>query len=429
MTKMNGDKCSRPCLAIRIQGGKNNMYSVGIDVSKGKSTVCIIDCNGSTVYSPFEVKHEKDDLERLLSIFKNLAKKEDIKVVMEATGIYHWPIFKILKDNDYFVCVVNPLKMKAFSKNVNFRSVKTDKIDSTIISRYGVEKWISLKNDNYQSDSREELKRLTRAYEAYQKPKVNIKQIMDSELEKAMPGIKSIIDEDDKLCDFILEFKHFDKIKKMTSDKFVNKFNAWKKKKNYLFHSVTPIKIYDLAIQAIPTVPYDDVCKTTMESSIYTLRSINKVLNDILAQANTLAKKMPEYQTVRQMTGVGDKLAPLLIAEIGDIRLLRSKKSLVCMAGIDVPPYESGQFKANKRSITKKGNSHIRRNLYLVMTSLIKNKPKDDNDVYLFIQRKREDDNKHFNVALVAGMRKFLHIYYARLKELSIKQGIWAINS
>ncbi|MBR2792933.1 MAG: transposase, partial [Erysipelotrichaceae bacterium] len=34
------------------------------------------------------------------------------------------------------------------------------------------------------------------------------------------------------------------------------------------------------------------------------------------------------------MSGVGYILAPLLIAEIGDIRFYRSKKSLVCGAGI-----------------------------------------------------------------------------------------------
>lgn len=404
------------------------MYSVGIDVSKGKSTVCIMDLNGICNMKPFEIKHEKEDLERFLETLKKLAKKKDIKVVMEATGVYHWPVFNFLKENGYFVTVVNPLRMKVFSKNVNFRSIKTDKIDSMVISSYGCDKWRLLENSNYQDDSRSKLKRLTRAYDSYQKPKVNIKQIMDLELEKAMPGIKNIIDNDDKLCDFVLEFKHFDKIKKLSQEKFLEKFNKWKKKKDYRFHGDTPIKVYNLAIQAIPTVPYDDVCKCTLESSINALKSINKVLDDILAQATTLAKEMPEYETVRKMSGVGDILATLLISEIGDIRLLNNKKSLVCVAGIDVPPYESGQFKATERRITKKGNSHLRKDLYLIVQGLIKIKPGDDNAVYLFIQKKREE-GKHTNKAIVAGMRKFLHIYYARVKKLYIDQGIWNINS
>ena len=46
------------------------MISVGVDVSKGKSTVCILKPYGEVVSSPFEIHHvEKDmeDLDNLLS--------------------------------------------------------------------------------------------------------------------------------------------------------------------------------------------------------------------------------------------------------------------------------------------------------------------------------------------------------------------------
>lgn len=404
------------------------MYSVGIDVSKAKSTVCILGITGEVVASAFEIKHERSDLLSLDERLKKLAKKEDIKIVMEATGIYHWPVFKFLKDRGYFVSVINPLRMKVYSKNINFRHVKTDKIDSSVIATYGTEKWYSLKNDDYKCDTRKNLRKLTRSYESYQKSKINLKQILDLELEKNMPGISKIIDDSDKLCDFALEFKHFDKISKMPETKFIEKLNKWAKKKNYRFLNSTSTKIYNLAKQAIPSVPYDDISIITLTSAIKALQSLNGILNEILTQATIIAKSLPEYEIVRNMNGVGDILSVLLISEIGDIRLLNNKKSLVCMAGIDVPPYESGQFIAHNRTITKKGSSHLRRDLYLVVSSLIITKPKEDNEVYLFIQRKRAE-GKHYKKCLVAGMRKFLHIYYARVKEEYMKQGIWNIES
>lgn len=52
-----------------------------------------------------------------------------------------------------------------------------------------------------------------------------------------------------------------------------------------------------------------------------------------------LAKTMPEYSTVLSMGGVGETLAPRLIAEIGDPRMYHSGKALVAYAGIDAPPY------------------------------------------------------------------------------------------
>ena len=93
------------------------MYSVGIDASKGKSTVCIINQYGEVLLSPKDYKHNKEDLTLLSKTIGVLTGNEDVKIVMEATGIYHWPVLFSLK-SDYFVSVINPLKMKLFSKRL-----------------------------------------------------------------------------------------------------------------------------------------------------------------------------------------------------------------------------------------------------------------------------------------------------------------------
>ena len=61
------------------------MVSVGIDVSKGKSTcLCAAKPYGEIVCRPFEMQHVKRGLEA----FHNLLQKLDgeIRIVMEATG-------------------------------------------------------------------------------------------------------------------------------------------------------------------------------------------------------------------------------------------------------------------------------------------------------------------------------------------------------
>lgn len=399
------------------------MYSVGIDASKGKSTVCIINQYGEVLLSPKDYKHNKEDLTLLSETIRKLTGNEEIRIVMEATGIYHWPVLFFLKD-DYFVSVINPLKMKLFSKDYNFRGVKTDKVDSKIIAMYGIEKWYSLKRFVVNEDARQELKRLARSYMSYQKPKINLQQVLDLEIEKMMPGIKKILTNDEKLFDFIEYFHHYSTISKLSKEKFINQFNKWKKKKGHRFHSYTPDKIYQLATSVIPTSPCDETSKLTITTIISSIKVINQGLNNILSRMHILASELPEYKVVSDMAGIGYVLAPLLIAEIGDIRMYNSKKSLVCMAGIDVPPYESGQFKATRRTITKKGNKNIRRHLYLVMTSLIINKPESDSAVYDFMMKKKAEHKLDKQVR-VAGMRKFLHIYYARVKDEYKKLGIW----
>ena len=402
------------------------MYSVGIDASKGKSAVCIINQYGEILLKPKDYRHKKEDLASLSTTIRQLTGNEDVKVVMEATGIYHWPVLFFLKD-DYFVSVINPLKMKLFSKDYNFRGVKTDKVDSRMIAMYGIEKWYSLKQFVADEDTRQELKRLSRSYMSYQKPKISLEQALDLEIEKMMPGIKKILTSDEKLFDFIEHFHHLTTISKLSKEMFLDQFDKWKKKKGYRFHSCTPDKIYQLAVSVIPTSPCDETSKLTIMTTVSSIKAINQGLKNILSRMHELASSLPEYEAVLNMSGVGYVLAPLLIAEIGDIRMYSSKKSLVCMAGIDVPPYESGQFKATRRTINKKGNKNIRRHLYLVMTSLIMSKPKNDSAVYDFMMKKKAEHKLDKQVK-VAGMRKFLHIYYARIKEQYQQSGIWDIK-
>ncbi len=44
------------------------MLSIGIDVSKGKSTVCGMKPGGEIVYTPFEIQHTREGMSELAQI-------------------------------------------------------------------------------------------------------------------------------------------------------------------------------------------------------------------------------------------------------------------------------------------------------------------------------------------------------------------------
>ena len=113
------------------------------------------------------------------------------------------------------------------------------------------------------------------------------------------------------------------------------------------------------------------------------------------------------------MNGVGDRLGPVILAEIGDIRRFHSAKALNSFAGNDAPPYQSGQFESRNRHISKRGSSALRKACFEVMQALKLTKPQDDPEVL-----KKEQEGKPYNVAKMAGVTKFLRIYYARAMEL-----------
>jgi transposase len=95
--------------------------------------------------------------------------------------------------------------------------------------------------------------------------------------------------------------------------------------------------------------------------AVRVLREIDKTLALILSQMQELAKSLKEYTVVREMAGVGDIIAPRLMAEIGDIRRFHSGKALIAYAGIDAPPYQSGQFTGTRRRISKRGSATLRK--------------------------------------------------------------------
>ena len=93
------------------------------------------------------------------------------------------------------------------------------------------------------------------------------------------------------------------------------------------------------------------------------------------------------------MVGVVDRLGPLILAEIGDIRRFHSGKALNAYAGNDAPPYQSGTFESHNRHISKRGNAALRKYCFEVMQALKLTRPQDD-PVYLFLLKKEQEGNR-----------------------------------
>lgn len=396
------------------------MISVGIDVSKEKSTVCILKPYGEVISSPFEIRHIERDLSELTSMLKRF--DDEVRVVMEATGIYHLPLLTYLQDAGLFVTIVNPLVMKKYASAV-LRKGKTDVLDSIKIANYGLDNWYHLLNHESSDEIYQELRILGRQYTHYMKLRIDSVLSLTHLLDYTMPGIKQLLrgwnssTGKDKLADFAAEFWHFDNITSKSEKQFVSSYCRWAKKKGYHQSESKAKEIYALALNGIPTIPSNTPStKMLVLESVRVLREVDNTLSIILSRMQDLASSLKEYPVVRDMEGVGDVLAPKLIAEIGDVRRFHSGKALVAYAGIDAPPYQSGQFIGTNRRISKRGSSTLRKIGYETMKCLKAIKPENDN-VYNFMIKKEQEGKPH-KVAKMAGLNKFLRIYYARVMEV-----------
>ena len=109
------------------------MIAVGIDVSKSKSTVAILDSYGTVLATPFNMAHTQPEMNALVSRLK--AFDEPVTILLEYTGHYHYPVLKKLQDEGLPVCVVNPYQMKKYG-DVEIHKAKTDKKDALRIATY-----------------------------------------------------------------------------------------------------------------------------------------------------------------------------------------------------------------------------------------------------------------------------------------------------
>lgn len=395
------------------------MNAVGIDVSKGKSTVAVLRPFGEIVAEPFDVVHECSDLNKLADFIKSLP--GETKVVMEYTGNYYLPIANALHNNSIFVSVVNAILVHDYGGN-SIRRVKTDKKDALKLASFALDKWLDLPQYTPEEDIRKTLKFLNRQYIQYSKIQTMQKNNLISLLDMVFPRANTLFlspsrktDGHEKWVDFVLKFCHVDCVAKLSLSAFKAKYQSWCKKNCYNYSEAKVEDIHSFARTQVSIIPLTDSVKLLITQSVTQLNTILEALAAIRNEMDRLSSQLPEYDTVMAFYGVGTVLGSQLIAEIGDVRRFHNRKAITAFAGLDAPPFQSGNLDAKSRNISKRGSSAIRKTLFQIMTVIIQNQPLDE-PVYQFLDKKRSE-GKPYKVYMIAAANKFLRIYYARVSE------------
>ena len=399
------------------------MNAVGIDVSKGKSTVAILRPMGEVVQTPIDVPHDAVSLERLA--YQILSLGENTRVVMEATGRYHEPVAMELHDRGIFVSVVNPLAIHGYCSGGTVRKVKTDQKDSLKIAKFALDHWVDLREYTPMDAVRQQLKIFSRQYNLYMKSSIALQSNLIALTDKVFPGVNEIFksperpDGHQKWVDFVTTFWHCECISLVSENAFTERYQKWCKRTGYNFSAAKASDIYIESLGHIVTLPKNNNTKLLIQTAAKELTAMNELLAVVRAEMVRLAKESPEYETVHNMYGVGDTTAAQLMAEIGDIRNYPRRSALVGFAGVDPEVDQSGKKDSKSNPSTKRGSPHLRKTLFQIMSVYLRLAPQDE-AVYQFLDKKRAE-GKPYYVYMTAGSNKFLRIYYARVKECMAK--------
>ena len=343
------------------------MNAVGIDVSKGKSTVTIRRPGDVVVMPPRDIPHTQSEINALIEQIKGL--DGETKVCMEHTGRYFEPVATWLSGAGIFVSAVNPVLIRDFGDD-SLRTPKTDKADSKKIARYTLDRWTKLRQYGNMDKIRNQLKTMNRQFGFYMNQKTAMKNNLIALIDQTYPGANDFFDSparsdgSQKWVDFVHTYWHVDCVRSKSPVAFTEHYRNWCRRKGYNFSAAKAENIYRLSSDMIAVFPKDDSTKLLIRQAVAMLNAASATVESLRLKMDETASSLPEYPVVMAMNGVGPTLGPQLMAEIGDVTRFTHRGALTAFAGVDPGKNDSGQHIQKSVPTTKKGSPYLRKTLF-----------------------------------------------------------------
>lgn len=381
-------------------------YFLGIDISKDSFDFCFTDETEKVLYKD----HYQMDMTDFTKLSEYLSpfSKDEILIVMEATGIYHLNLLSYLLEQDLSVSVVNPLFIHAFTKSMTIRKTKTDSKDAHIISLFAKRNGATLKLSK--SDDLESIKPIVREKEKLIKAMSAIKTDMKSIVNQVFPEMLKNTN--------IFSKSSLNLLLQAPSKRIIR--NLKEKKIAKLLSS-------DTTRGAKPKVGASEILSLAKNSVGINNQSLEKVLISKIKQLEFLQLQLDEFNEIIEsfvdehhnddielltsISGTGKPSAASFLIELGDISNFATHKQLTAFVGTDPTIYQSGTSVNVKGSISKRGNSHLRRTIWHMARAATV-----WNDTLKAYYDKKRSEGKTFKQSVIAVANKLIRIIFSMLK-------------
>jgi transposase len=365
---------------------------VGIDISKNFFNVSIVNRRGE------EIKRFKFDMDiyhfnKLLEELNKFNKKSII-VGMESSGVYHMNLYSFLRENSFNVSLINPLIISSFTK-LSLRKSKTDRKDAKEIAKY-----LLMVDENINYFESNEIKYLVRERERISKEIGRIKNDIEKIIIVTFPEIIKFYNIYNKtLLNLIKDYPSSNRIRDVSYEEIeeiLNKNRRGRKSK------ISSKRIIELAKSSIGT--HSEVKERILSfkiSHLLFLMDKEKEIEEIIRR---------NIEIVTSIKGIGEVSAIHLLSEICDINRFSSYNKIIAYSGFDPTIYQSGNFEGRSR-ISKRGNRHIRRILWIIANSVIRY-----NEVFKSYFIKKIDKGIPYKKAVISVCHKLIRVIYSLIK-------------
>ncbi len=166
---------------------------LGVDVSQKELEVSLGRLNEDLsieIYSHRVFRNKETGFEALKKWFlKNTGEEVPVRIVMEATGVYHQKFAHFMVDNDFDTSIVLPNKISNYMRTLDIKTI-TDKTCSEAIARFGLER--KLENWEKTDETYRNLQQLTRERDQIVEERTVAKNRLHAEESEAFPNPGSV---------------------------------------------------------------------------------------------------------------------------------------------------------------------------------------------------------------------------------------------
>lgn len=382
------------------------MFYLGIDIAKVNHVASLINEDGSILVKAIKFTNSNEGLQKLIDSISEYDLSQ-IYCAMEATGTYWLSLFSALTDKGFNVSVFNPYQIKSFRGAYTNRKQKNDVIDSILIANFlhfnGTEQ-TSLPNEDLLT-----LKNLTR-----------YRSNLVSNISKAKTQVTGILDKvfpeySELFSDTFGEASKQILLNCPTPNEVIN-FNTKKlanllKKASRGRHSTEKVReVKSLAKNSFGIKFTGDACSFEIKQLVNQIIFLENQAHELEVKIKELYSKLDNH--LQSIPGIGDVIAPVILAEIGDINNFSTPSKLTAFAGIDPSENQSGNKKSTDEKTSKRGSPYLRHAIYQAAFIASNNDP-----VMRSYYLKKRAEGKHHYVALAGVERKLLGIIFHVLKE------------
>ncbi len=377
-------------------------YFVGLDVSKNFFHACLIDSSQNVLFN----QSYPLDYQGISSFTKALPQglKKSILIGIESSGCYHLNLITYLVNHNFTCVILNPILIKNFAK-LSLRKTKTDAIDAKTIAIFLSQFHQKLPPQAFTS---EEFKDLARERERISQEIAKRKNNLEKLVVVTFPELERTVNiYNTSILKLLEKFPSAKAIKKASLEEIENILSSQKGKKPAISaKEIKALAEYSIA-QNWPAKEY--ILSRTIQELFFlqeTLKEIEKLLKSACKEISACQ----DFDILLSIEGIGEITALHFLAEIQDIKRFQSYKQLIAYAGLDPAVYESGNFKG-KSKISKRGNRHLRRVVWLMSINVIRHNP-----IFWSYFERRKRQGLPYKKAVLATAHKLLRIIYALLK-------------